>query len=179
MPESTHVEAPAEARAAGDWAPLCSRIKQVATEQPDVRPDMEPERFVRILSREKRPSTTDLALIAVAFDVTVPWLVTGNDEDADVLALLGREAKRARQEIAATDPQAGLADLKQRLKPTVGYIRVLPDCDPAQNPTLAWHQVSLPEARQGRDLAIKQESRRTIIVKVTTTFEIVEGGGRD
>lgn len=182
MPESTHVEASAKARAAGDWTPLCSRIKQVATDQPDVQPDIEAERFARILSHEKRPSTTDLALIATAFGVTVPWLVTGADEDADVLALLGREAKHARREIAAADPQAGLADLKRRMKnpkPTVGYVVVRPGWDPRdrQDGIDLWNQHPTAKAAQASvEYSNLVGSSRTVIVRVDTTFTIVDGG---
>lgn len=55
------------------------RICQLATDQPGVQPDMDGERFARILSGEKRPTTTDLALIAVAFGVTDRWLLTGGE----------------------------------------------------------------------------------------------------
>lgn len=185
MPESTHVEAPAEVCADNDWTPLWRRIHQLATDQPDVRPDIDPERFARILSHEKRPSTTDLALIADAFDVTVPWLVTGNDEGADVLALLGREVKRARQEIAAADPQAGLADLKRQLKnpkPTVGYIVVCPGWDPRdrQDGIDLWNQHPTVKAAQDSvEYSKLVGSSRTVIVRVNTTFTIVDGGDCD
>lgn len=62
-----------------DWAALWRRICHVATDQPHVQPDMEPERLARILSRKKRPSALDVALIADAFGVTVSWLLTGDD----------------------------------------------------------------------------------------------------
>lgn len=190
MPESTHVEALVKVHAHDDdWTALWRRICQVATDRPDVQPDMEPERFARILSREKRPSTTDLALIAVAFGVTVPWLVTGEDEDAGVVALLRREAEHVQQETAAADPQAGLANLKRRLKnppPFVGYLVENANFTPPKRTKTSWIYQSpslfhgLGDAEVERDgfQAMAPDDPPKGIFKVTVTFERVEGGSR-
>lgn len=58
---------------------IASRINQVAVAQATVRPDMDPERFTELLLQKRTPTSLDLALIADAFKVTVPWLVTGDD----------------------------------------------------------------------------------------------------
>lgn len=185
--EAALTDKPAEV--ADDWIPLWSRIKQVATDQPDVRPDIEPERFAQILSHKKRPSTTDLAQIADAFGVTVPWLVTGADGDAGVLALLRREAKHVQREMAAADPQAGLADLKRRLKnppPFVGYLVAGANFTPPKRTKTSWlyqppslfHGLGDAEVERDGFQAMAPDDPPKAIFKVTVTFERVEGGSR-
>lgn len=166
-----------------EWTALWRRICQIATDQPDVQPDMEPARFTQIRSHKKRPSTTDLALIADAFGVTVPWLVTGADENVDVLALPGREAEHVRHEMAATDSEAGLADLKQRLKnpkPTVGYLVVRRGWNPCDghDRLYPWNphaSQKAAEADRAHLDSLGHEPR--MIVRVDTTFTIVDNGG--
>lgn len=112
---------PFEQNVDDDWTPLWSRIDQVATDRPDVKPDMEPERFARILSREKRPSALDVAQVADAFGVTVSWLLTGDDHgmcEGTIAALqedlrLGFEYSRRQDE--------EIADLKRQLLDTRGH----------------------------------------------------------
>jgi transcriptional regulator with XRE-family HTH domain len=94
-----------------DWTALWRRICQVATDQPGVQSDMEPERFARILNREKRPSSLDLAQIADAFGVTVAWLLTGSDHgmcEGTIAALQG-ELRLCTERIRALE--ADLPDL--------------------------------------------------------------------
>lgn len=80
------------------YVAMWRRICGLATDQPHVHPDMDCERFARILSAEKRPSTLDLALICEAFGVTDEWLLTGNDCDLDAGApanpATGKDDKR-------------------------------------------------------------------------------------
>jgi hypothetical protein len=105
---------------------------------------------------------------------------------ADVEDLFAAEAKYVQQGMAAADPQAGLDDLKRRLKvaetpkPRVGYTVVCPGWNPHTNRLDAvdlWNLVPLAEAQRFRDLSLSLGCPRTVIVKATTTFEIVEGGG--
>lgn len=98
-----------------DWTALWRRICQVATDQPGAQPDMEPEQFARILAREKRPSTTDLALIADAFGVTVAWLLTGDDHGMceGTIAALQEELRLGFEHSRRQDEE--IADLKQQL----------------------------------------------------------------
>jgi len=58
---------------------LWRRICQLATDQPKVQPDMDGERFARILSAEKCPTPLDVALMCDAFGVTAAWLLTGDE----------------------------------------------------------------------------------------------------
>lgn len=106
----------------------------------------------------------------------------------DVVELLRQEANHVQQEMTAVDPQAGLDDLKRRLKtrkppkPRIGYTVVCPGWDPHANLLDAvdlWNLVPLTEARWRRDHSLSIGSPRTVILKATTTFEIVEGGDRD
>lgn len=62
-----------------EWHPLWKRIADVATKKTYTWPDMPRERFAEILSRSRKPSALDVAKIAEAFDVTVDWLLTGDD----------------------------------------------------------------------------------------------------
>lgn len=80
---------------------LWRRICQLATDQPHVQPDMEPERFARILSTEKRPTSLDLAQICDAFGVTDAWLLTGDDHGLceGTHAALRKEVEAGRREI--------------------------------------------------------------------------------
>lgn len=87
---------------------IASRINQAALAQATVRPDMDPERFTELLLQKRTPNSLDLALIAEAFNVTVPWLVTGDDHAwcEDTVASL-------QEELAAE--QHRTAELKQAL----------------------------------------------------------------
>jgi hypothetical protein len=103
----------------------------------------------------------------------------------DVVELLQQEAENVRQEMAEADPQAALDDLKRQLKapkPIVGHTVVCPGWNPHTDRLDAvdlWNLVPLSEARRRRDHSLSVGSPRTVIVKATTTFEIVEGGDRD
>lgn len=64
-------------------------------------------------------------------------------------------------------------------KPTVGYIVVRPGWDPRnrQDSIDLWIQhPNLRDVQASLDFADIVKSSRTVVVKVTTTFEIVEGG---
>lgn len=104
-----------------DWTALWRRICQVATDQPRVQPDMEPERFVRILSREKRPSALDVAQIADAFGVTVSWLLTGDDHGMceGTIAALQEDLRRGFE--YSQRQEALIAGLKQQLLDARGH----------------------------------------------------------
>lgn len=117
MAEPTRAEAPVD----NDWAALWRRICQAATDQPDVQPDMEPERFARILSREKRPSALDVAQIADAFNVTVSWLLTGSDHGMceGTIAALQEDLRRGFEYSRRQDEE--IADLKQQLIDVRGH----------------------------------------------------------
>lgn len=104
-----------------DWTFLWRRICQVATDQPDVQPDMDPERFARILSHEKRPSSLDVAQIADAFSVTVSWLLTGDDHGMceGTIAALQADLRRGFEYTQQQDRL--IADLKQQLLDARGH----------------------------------------------------------
>lgn len=104
-----------------DWTALRRRICQVATDQPDVRPDMEPEQFVRILSHEKRPSSLDVAQIADAFSVTVSWLLTGDDHGMCEGTIAALQADLRRGFEYAQQQDRLIADLKQQLLDARGH----------------------------------------------------------
>lgn len=109
--------------------------------------------------------------------------MTTESTTTDVVDLLAAEAKHAQQEIAAANPQAGLADLKRRLKnpkPTVGYIVVCPGWDPRdrQDSIDLWNQhPSVKSAQDSVEYSKLAGSSRTVIVRVDTAFTIVDGGG--
>lgn len=81
------------------WNDIASRINQVALAQATVRPDMDPERFTELLLQKRTPNSLDLALIAEAFNVTVPWLATGDDHAwcEDTVASLQEELAAERR----------------------------------------------------------------------------------
>lgn len=111
--------------------------------------------------------------------------LTGEQPKPDVVDLLKREAEHVRYEMAATDLQAGLVDLKRRLKnpkPTVGYITVHPGWDPRDRQDNIYLWIQHPTTRDAQasvEFAKMVGSDRTVIVKVTTTFEIVEDDSDD
>ena len=71
---------------------LWRRITKVATKQPCTWPDMDRLRFAEILSRTRGPSSLDIAKIAERFNVTVEWLIYGDDHGncEEVIAELRR-----------------------------------------------------------------------------------------
>lgn len=111
----------AEPAVEDDWAPLWRRICQAATDRPDAQPDMDPERFARILSRKKRPSALDVSLIAEAFGVTVAWLLTGDDHGLceGTIASLQEDIRRGFERSQRQDEQ--IASLKQQLLDLRGH----------------------------------------------------------
>lgn len=125
-----------------DWAPLWSRIKQVATDQPAVQP----EQFARILSHEKRPSTLDLALIADTFGVTVPWLLTGDDHGmcAGTIAALQDELRLRTERIRVLE-----ADLPNLVSMCCRQVYGGPHamaCPNYSGPIDHWRVYSVPDA---------------------------------
>ena len=80
---------------------LWRRICQLATDQPNVQPDMEPEHFVRILSAERTPRPLEFAAICEAFGVTDAWLLTGDDHGLcdETHAALRKDIEAGRPEI--------------------------------------------------------------------------------
>ena len=80
-----------------EYVAMWRRICGLATDQPQVRPDMDGEPFA-----EKRPSTLDLALICEAFGVTDAWLLTGDDHGLceGTHAVLYESVNAGRSEIA-------------------------------------------------------------------------------
>lgn len=109
--------------------------------------------------------------------------MTTESTTTNVVDLLAAEAKHVQQETAAADPQAGLADLKRRLKnpkPTVGYIVVRPGWDPRdrQDSIDLWSQRPTVKAAQDSvEYSDLVGSSRTVIVRIDTTFTIVDDGG--
>lgn len=107
----------------------------------------------------------------------------------DVVALLGREAEHVQQEMAAADPQAGLADLKRRLKnppPFVGYLVVGANFTLPKRTKTSWlyqppslfHGLGDAEVERDGFQAMAPDDPPKAIFKVTVTFERVEGGSR-
>jgi len=66
-------------------AELWRRITTIATSQTYAWPDMNRERFALILSRTVAPTALDLVRIGERFDVTVEWLLTGENSDREVV----------------------------------------------------------------------------------------------
>jgi hypothetical protein len=64
-------------------------------------------------------------------------------------------------------------------KPTVGYIAVSPDWDPAAHPTHAWNPHAT--ARQARESLAFAElvGNRKVILKMETTYTFVESCDHD
>ncbi|ACU71911.1 hypothetical protein Caci_3002 [Catenulispora acidiphila DSM 44928] len=107
---------------------------------------------------------------------------------SDVVALLKREAERVQREMAAVDPQAGLADLKQRLKvpkPFVGYLVENADFATPVRKKTSWlfhlpplfHGIADAKAQRAGYQAMASRSQPKVIFRVTVTFEVVEDGG--
>lgn len=135
-------------RPGDDWTPLWRRICQLATDQPDTQPDMEdPERFELVLSREKRPSSLDLALIATAFGVTVSWLLTGDDHGMceGTIAALQEEVRRGLEYSQRQDEE--IASLRQQLLHARGYDN---GCEGGHASTIDCAEIT---ARRGEALA--------------------------
>lgn len=108
--------------------------------------------------------------------------MTTESTTTDVVDLLAAEAKHVQQETAAADPQAGPADLKRRLKdpkPTVGYISVHRNWNPrdGHDRLYLWNphaSQKAAEAARAHSDSLGCEPR--MIVRVDTTFTIVDGG---
>lgn len=89
------------------------------------------------------------------------------------------------QETAAADPQSALADFKRRLKtpvPTVGFIVVPRGWDPqdSHGRLHLWNQHPSKKAAQAeRGDRDGIGGARRMIVRVETSFTIVDGGGSD
>lgn len=66
---------------------------------------------------------------------------------------------------------------KQELpKPRTGYVVVCPGWDPNETPTEHANLLTLNQARNVRDQNERLKSPRTRILKLTTTYQIVEDG---
>lgn len=110
------------------------------------------------------------------------------DPQPDVVALLKREAEHIRQEAAAADSEAALADLKRRMrlknpKPVTGYLVTSDPDDYTANPKRGWFflpplncTIKGAQDRQVGFQAMAPASPPKPMYKVTITFERVEDG---
>lgn len=88
----------------------------------------------------------------------------------------------AGHEAALTGKQAEARPAKPKVpKPTAGFIVVNPDWDPAKHPAEAWNpHPTLKEARAQKtafQCMVPGEPCTKVILKATTTYTFVEGGG--
>ena len=109
------------------------------------------------------------------------------DPQPNVVALLKREAEHVRQEAATADPQAGLVDLKRRMrlknpKPVVGYLVTSDPDDYTANAKRGWFflpplncTIKGAEDKQTAFQAMAPASPPKPMYKVTIMFERVEG----
>lgn len=111
--------------------------------------------------------------------------MTTESTTTEVVDLLAAEAEHVQRETATADPQAGLADLKRRLKnpkPTIGYLVVRRGWNPrdGHDRLYPWNpHASQKAAEADRTHLDSLGHEPRMIVRVDTTFTIVDNGGCD